>query len=563
MISVRIPARYWLLGVTLLLPFINWFLVRHHVLDFPVEDHSIQDLWANYYEGIRLYRSALSIHAAVVLLLAVLVCVFSRWVERHWHLVLNAFILAGLVASAVFSMRMAFSIDEWEHIHASWKVHNGLLPFVDFFEHHHGLMWRLFAPGIAAVEDHSSVLLLSRVFIFGFWLLTLFIVYRTALLLTGHRTSSKYAVLLLLSFYMCVWPALEFRPDNPQVTFGMLSFYFFVRYRKHGRHVDILISGMGMGVSFLFLQKALYLCAALGCYQLYLAFTRRIAWSSVAVFTGACFIPVLPVAVGYLSRGHLGEYFFFNWALNLHKAATPGSWAYMVPDSLLNPFFPVLLAASFVLLWRERRKLPMDLVASAAIVVFLLLVAVVQPKAWMQYFLPAWPLAAILVGFFVNQCFGHHREHYQALGVLYVLGMSFGLIWVNAFVNSNRTDLSLVNYMQRNGITECFAVDPYLRNNAFAKDMHFFWFSLERDLAYPVYRELINREPYASWVARHHDDYDFCELVETRRPKYIYTYENPEVENLVYCRIDVIERYEQGPWEDLYQIKEKHAIPAE
>ena len=71
-----------------------------------------------------------------------------------------------------------------------------------------------------------------------------------------------------------------------------------------------------------------------------------------------------------------------------------------------------------------------------------------------------------------------------------------------------------------------------------------------------MYRELINREPYASWVARHHDDYDFCELVETRRPKYIYTYENPEVENLVYCRIDVIERYEQGPWEGLYQIKE-------
>ena len=340
MISVRIPARYWLLGVTLLLPFINWFLVRHHVLDFPVEDHSIQDLWANYYEGIPLYRSALSIHAAVVLLLAVLVCVFSRWVERHWHLVLNAFILAGLVASAVFSMRMAFCIDEWEHIHASWKVHNGLLPFVDFFEHHHGLMWRLFAPGIAAVEDHSSVLLLSRVFIFGFWLLTLFIVYRTALLLTGHRTSSKYAVLLLLSFYMCVWPALEFRPDNPQVTFGMLSFYFFVRYRKHGRHVDILISGMGMGVSFLFLQKALYLCAALGCYQLYLAFTRRIPWSSVAVFTGACFIPVLPVAVGYLSRGHLGEYFFFNWALNLHKAATPGSWAYMVPGLPAQPLLP-------------------------------------------------------------------------------------------------------------------------------------------------------------------------------------------------------------------------------
>ena len=66
----------------------------------------------------------------------------------------NAFIhalkLFIVVALLVILYGLIFSgfqiVDEFEHLHASWLVSEGLFPYRDFFEHHHPLIWYIFAP---------------------------------------------------------------------------------------------------------------------------------------------------------------------------------------------------------------------------------------------------------------------------------------------------------------------------------------------------------------------------------------------------------------------------------
>jgi hypothetical protein len=557
-----IPLNYWLLGITLAFPFIAWILVTRILPPIPFDDAPLHHHWHKYLIARTNYGNFIVGYCIAGIALASMVFYYHNWVEDNWQKVLNFFLAASLLGFITYSLRSSFSIDEFEHIHVSWNISNGLQPYTDFFEHHHGLMWYILAPLIPLVENHSTVLLLSRIISLGFWLLTLLGVYRTALLLTGNRTASKISVLLLLTCFVCTKNAIEFRPDNPQVTFGIWSLYFFFRFRKFGGSFDMLISGIFMGISFLFLQKALHFCAVLGCYQLFLALTRRISWTSVGIFTVACLVPVLPFALLYLVNGLAGEYYFFNWTLNFNKIASVGTWIYLIPDLLLDPFLLLLFGIALISLLRKDGKVSLDMKATAIMTIALVLIAFSHPNAWPHYFMPAWPVAAIFTGFFLNQRFGHIQQQYQAAILLYITGFSFGITTVSSFVYSNQIALDQTNYLQKNGISDNYAADRYLHHNAFAKDMHFFWFSFKDHLSYPVYKELINKEPYSSWVKEHHDDFDFGHLLETKRPKFIHI-NIREKETPFAHAPEIIQRYEPGPWEGLYQIKAEYEVPAQ
>ena len=58
--------------------------------------------------------------------------------------------------------------DELEHVHSAWYVLNGALPYVDFFEHHHPLLWYLLAPALALTGESANAVVVLRL---GFFLL--------------------------------------------------------------------------------------------------------------------------------------------------------------------------------------------------------------------------------------------------------------------------------------------------------------------------------------------------------------------------------------------------------
>ena len=95
--------------------------------------------------------------------------------------------LAFMYGYSAFSYKI--TVDEWEHMQASWMIGQGMVPFRDFFEHHHPLMWYLTAPFLM---NSPSLLAFN-----GTRLMTLVVfavncgwVYGIARLLSGRKAAS-------------------------------------------------------------------------------------------------------------------------------------------------------------------------------------------------------------------------------------------------------------------------------------------------------------------------------------------------------------------------------------
>ena len=56
--------------------------------------------------------------------------------------------LASVFLALTFALSMFrfFDADEMEHVHSTWHVLHGAVPYVDFFQHHHPLLWYVLAP---------------------------------------------------------------------------------------------------------------------------------------------------------------------------------------------------------------------------------------------------------------------------------------------------------------------------------------------------------------------------------------------------------------------------------
>ncbi|MBO5441292.1 MAG: hypothetical protein J6A09_01845, partial [Alphaproteobacteria bacterium] len=93
--------------------------------------------------------------------------------------------LVGILYAAVFS---GFQIvDEFEHLHAAWLVSTGKVPYLDFFEHHHPLLWYLSAPIVRLFYDDVIVFYVMRAISFGVGLLTIWGLYKIVLFFGDKR----------------------------------------------------------------------------------------------------------------------------------------------------------------------------------------------------------------------------------------------------------------------------------------------------------------------------------------------------------------------------------------
>ncbi len=73
----------------------------------------------------------------------------NRLIEEKCQKLFFVLFMAFFVFVAFYSALTSFKgffVDTIEHIHSSWLVSEGKLPYKDFFQHHNLLLWFLFAP---------------------------------------------------------------------------------------------------------------------------------------------------------------------------------------------------------------------------------------------------------------------------------------------------------------------------------------------------------------------------------------------------------------------------------
>lgn len=211
-------------------------------------------------------------------------------------------------------------MDHAEHIHASWLVWQGQVPYRDFFEHHNPLLWFIFAPITALFYKSALILYVSRVFTFFCYALAACGLLKIC---RDFLNISSVKFLLALMFFCLPYDnnylLFELQPDALMWAFFFWGLWFFLRFVHlglNGKVRDLKWAFILFMLSFLVLQKVIALLALLGGYTLFLLHKRKIAWTPVL---HAMIVPIfmLFIFMAYLYYTNSWVlYFLFNYDLN-------------------------------------------------------------------------------------------------------------------------------------------------------------------------------------------------------------------------------------------------------
>jgi hypothetical protein len=210
----------------------------------------------------------------------------------------------------------SFSWDELEHIHSTYLISEGLVPYKDFFQHHHPLMWYLYAPIFWLDDTRLQLILVKFLSLFvGVLNLLIFLGISKELIkgrLGGDRLVLVYVGgLILISNIFYLRTAFEFRPDNLMLTFFILPIYLLLK-ESGITNKKLIITGICFGISFLLLGLISVITYVI--YRKQVDITKVI--NSISLVLVGFIIPVIPFFTIVFVSGIWDYYIFFNWRLN-------------------------------------------------------------------------------------------------------------------------------------------------------------------------------------------------------------------------------------------------------
>ncbi len=428
-------------------------------------------------------------------------------------------VFTALLASIVYrSLNYSLNADELEAVHAAWKVLQGERVYLDFFEHHNPLFYFVLAPMVGAWGEHSSTLVVCRLamlpFVGGMVLIT-FVVGRRVF---GPRTATL-AALLLMASPCFVAKAMEVRPDVPQTFFELLALLLLCPRR--GRPSVWACGGAGvcLGISFLFLQKAIFFGAALGIILLWRIARRQMGAAGVLAMVVGALLPLLPFAWWLVSQNDLQQYVFVNWTFNAHYYGESGPWILVKNVARIPVYQPGICVLAMMALLSVPRQAKRQEIILLTLCTGLLLALARSPH--LQYWLPFLPLLAILAAVaFVRMRGLRSRPALVLLAGFVLLPGVIGSVALDptwSFLHKNpprkmADQLREINYVLAVTGREDRVYDGSARFNVFRKDVDYFWFSIAADEALTTYRSL---RPVK---------FDLYEIIARTRPKVISTH---------------------------------------
>jgi len=416
--------------------------------------------------------------------------------------------------AVLMALRHPFNHDEFEHLHAAWNMQHGLRPYVDFFEHHHPLIWYFLLPILWIFGETTTAVLAARFLMLG----CLLVIGRQIFVLTGRifRTPGArlFAVAFLFSNVLFVYGGVEVRPDVPQLLLILGAVLELAAFEKDGKNGRLPAAAFLSSLAFLFLQKTvLFLFAA------------AVAWlwrrrdpgapkppARTKAAAAAAFLTPIGLFLSTLwISGALPDYWACSWLFNLNRGSSPRPALFFLMTFAENFLHYALGLAVFVLVVRGKWGKRIPLILPATILVcgaapFLL------GSPYAQYFLLPVALLSVLCGGFLAEALPRFRG--RALVPIFVLflalppAVSFG---IRAIVG-NRAQIKLVGYVLRNTTPADCVYDGRAEFNVFRRDIHYFWFM-----------EIFGRpeEKIPSRLQARRADFDPARLVTELHPAFI------------------------------------------
>jgi hypothetical protein len=421
------------------------------------------------------------------------------------------FVLLAILALLILSLSVnrIFSEDEVEHMHASWYVHNGQVPYRDFFEHHHPLFWFLLAPLIAICGEGLVVLAVARLLVLLMVAGIGWLTWRISRLSGGDVETAWLAVAILFANFLFIPCVMEIRPDIPMVLLALAAVERFLVFMKEGKPPQLLGAVFLAALSFLFLQKVIFLfpaAAVLLCiWRLQGKISSALFLKAIAVF----FLPLVLFTAWLLLVGGFQDYFLCNWLLNVQRQRDDSRWLFIGFMALVNIVFWLSLLPALVRALRsEKSSAAMKVVTwfgfTALAALFLL------PNPADRHFLLSMPLLSVIVGAWAGE-----RSIFLLRGRWRNIFLAGMLVVPLPFLTTlgfplNGVQLEKFAYVLRQANPADKVLDGRNDFNLFRPDVHYFWFNVALGVI-DDYRRSGGRV-----------DYDVCRLIREQKPLFIF-----------------------------------------
>lgn len=437
--------------------------------------------------------------------------VLNRLNELNPALFVRLFKIFSLAAIVVIAYAFIFSgfqiLDEFEHLHASWLVSLGRLPYRDFIEHHHLTLWYLSAPLVSAFYDDAGIFYVMRGISCAVSFLMLWYVYKTVLFF-GNRTCAWAAIALTLGNIITVYNFYQFRPDNFMNCGFVAGLYYWFYYLNSRQTRFLSYAFLAFTVAFLFLQKISLLLGVVQLLILWLMVKRLISVKTV-------FIAALPSA-GILviffaflyQKGIFLEYFEFNLHFNMELVYYMGRGSFWIKNLFSGVYGLALISALFFF---RRENISFKILTVLYLAEFLMRAFYLAPHP--NYYTLLTILSAMVLSvWFKNEAFKHRVLTLILVLALFLhLGSIFNTVAETSERHNSYTHYQMADYIHKNSTADDVLLNGYDKNfNIYRQDASYYWFSVEMLL------------PLMKQTYQMGEEYDLNELILQKRPKFLY-----------------------------------------
>lgn len=243
-------------------------------------------------------------------------------------------------------------VDDLEHLRASYFVSQGYIPYRDFFEHHHPLIWYIFAPIIKFLPHNNlTTLYIAKTFASMFSVGSTYLIYIISKKFFGGKKVAITTLLIYFMYYPSLYTFSAFKPDTFARFFYLLGLYNFFLYTSQKKTKNMVITGISLTISFLFLQTTLFVITPLLiplCYFLYK--NKQLIKNFILAIIPALLIIISFTFFLYYNQT-LEQYFQLNWIFNsyLYKIII-----YSRDNSIYS--FAIFLSLPFILYFFNKKQ---------------------------------------------------------------------------------------------------------------------------------------------------------------------------------------------------------------
>lgn len=236
----------------------------------------------------------------------------------NWRKFLLGFIFISAIGLIwVYSFVVKANGDNVEHLHYSWRIWQGDIPYRDFFQHHNPLLWYLSAPFVNLLIDNHYIFSIFNVISYLTVLLMIYFQYKIVSKDTKSEISALVMAAILVTSYSILW-ALSLRPDTFMYMCLMMGLYYQYKYEKEAKLFNLTISFLCFFISIMFTQKALLNLVIPGLWALYNIAIGKI---KITDFLWACLLPImfLGTFIAYLYNYKILDlYWISNFTFNMY-----------------------------------------------------------------------------------------------------------------------------------------------------------------------------------------------------------------------------------------------------